>query len=427
MELFAPRLDNISDGLPFDPHSLNWDIYHQLIAIYELMTCIKPEEDDDKRELWLEISRGSIKDFGEFEEYKEEEIIETYDQFERLWKDYYSDEKKWYSFATSKYQEELFFFFDSKLAFSIKEKEEPEKKEKYDNNVICEFVDWLHYRVEKETKRLKKNVDTYNKYLEENLSYHKRLGRIKRNDFWNIMEDSAIRLNERLGTERINKLRKFIDESKKHKSSSFVSQLTADDYFNYCEICYNANDYFRELSKKLSAKEKYLQMADGRDAGLRNIEGNSQKAFHSWYHSDEISGAHPWEICRGGNSTHIALFVSYTENGWCLRLAGSSVGRVEETVKMALALYDKNIPFILDEAEAILHMVTGNDYIGIVPDNIFPRYCHLLFPDKDNIVDFMNLGIEENEAIISKTYWYPLEKMEIYKKPEARTIIVPGV
>jgi len=154
-------------------------------------------------------------------------------------------------------------------------------------------------------------------------------------------------------------------------------------------------------------------MADGRDGGLKGIAGDSQEAFYDWYQGSDRIGAHPWEICRGGNSTHISLYVMYDDDSWKLRLAGSSIARVEETVKMAIALYDKNIPFTLDDAEGILHMVTGNDYIGIVPDYIIPRYCHSLFPNKDKIIDFINLGYEEDEVIISNAYWYPLEKIEI--------------
>lgn len=411
--MFSPQIDNISDSLQLNPDLIDLEIYNKLKAINKVISCIKPKEDDDIRELWLEVSRGAIKDFGEFEEYKKEEIVETYEQFERLWIDYYPDEKKWYKFTASKYQEELFFFFDSKLIISIKETEEPEKERKYVDNDIYKFLTWLFYRVKKETEKLKQNVETYNRYLEKSLSYHKRFGRIKRKDFWDNIGDNAIRLDERLGAEKIDKLRKFVDESKEHESSAIVPQMTADDYFNYCEICYNANDYFKESSKGLSPKEKYIRMADGRDAGLRSIESNSQKAFHNWYHGGERLGAHPWEICRGGNSTHISLFASHIENRWSLSLAGSSVARVEETVKMAVALYEKNIPFILDKAEAILHMVTGIDYIGIVPDYIFPRYCHGYFPEDDGIIDFMQLGFEENKTIISNAYWYPLEKIAI--------------
>lgn len=126
-----------------------------------------------------------------------------------------------------------------------------------------------------------------------------------------------------------------------------------------------------------------------------------------------MPGSHPWEICRGGNSTYISLFVSPSENNWKLTLAGSSISRVEETVKMAAALHDNNIPFILSEAEEILHKVTGSDYIGIVPDYHFSRYCHNLFPAEDRIIDFMNLGYEDTEDIIKYPYWYPVEKIEI--------------
>jgi len=86
-----------------------------------------------------------------------------------------------------------------------------------------------------------------------------------------------------------------------------------------------------------------------------------------------------------------------------------------ETVRMAVALHENNIPFKLQDAEEIVQMVTGNDYIGIVPDTVFPRYCHSLFPKEDRIIDFMNLPSYEgiDQAIIEKGYWYPLEGIEL--------------
>ncbi len=82
---------------------------------------------------------------------------------------------------------------------------------------------------------------------------------------------------------------------------------------------------------------------------------------------------------------------------------------------MALALYENKIPFELSDAEQILDMVSGNDFIGIVPDNIVPRYCHSLFPQKDRIIDFMNLNFEKEleSKIIEKTQWYPLDNIEL--------------
>ena len=126
-------------------------------------------------------------------------------------------------------------------------------------------------------------------------------------------------------------------------------------------------------------------------------------------------GAHPWEICRGGNSTHISLFVSEKSGKWAVRIAGSSIGRVEETARMAVALHENKIPFELSDAEEIVRMVTGIDFIGIVPDTVFPRYCHSLFLKEDRIIDFMNLGYDKElvPKIVEKTFWYPLEEIKL--------------
>jgi hypothetical protein len=130
---------------------------------------------------------------------------------------------------------------------------------------------------------------------------------------------------------------------------------------------------------------------------------------------DSNCGGHPWEICRGGNSTHISLYLCQIENGWMVRLAGSSNARVVETVKMAIAFYLNNIPFVLEEAEGIFRMITGVDYIGILPETIIPAYCHGFFPAKDRIIDFMNLSFEKVDKIVENSYWYPVKEVWLIK------------
>jgi hypothetical protein len=105
--------------------------------------------------------------------------------------------------------------------------------------------------------------------------------------------------------------------------------------------------------------------------------------------------------------------VGKPDKGWYLRLAGSSIVRVLETIKMAVAFHQQNIPFILDKAEEIYKIATGTDYIGIVPENVTPRYCHSYFPDEDEIIDFMNLWEEKQEQVIKKTFWYPMDEVKL--------------
>jgi len=361
------------------------------------------------------VERGLVEAFGDYEEFKESGDVESPEEFEQLWKEYYPEETKWYIFKTSKFRDEKFFYLNEKLFCIIQEKDPPSNQNASVSVDYELFINWLQERILVEISKLRQNPKAYNSYIQQNLSWTKRFGRILRKDFWDISGDNAIRPDRNLGEENIKKLKVFVEAVKTGSTPQF-QEMTANMFFRMCEICYDANGYFKNAEESFTPREKYLNMSDGRDAGLRNIDGDSPEAFYEWYHSSERMGAHPWEICRGGNSTHISLFIAEVQNKWEICLAGSSIVRVEETVRMAVALFENKILFQLSNAEEIVPMVTGNDFIGIVPDGIFPRYCHSLFPKEDNIIDFMNLGFDKEiiPKIIEKTYWYPLEEITLF-------------
>jgi hypothetical protein len=90
--------------------------------------------------------------------------------------------------------------------------------------------------------------------------------------------------------------------------------MTAHDFFEYCRIAYiSAQRKDDLLDDSLSGREMYKRYADGRDEGLLEIDENSPQEFADWLdgkHPAKSIGGHPWEIKRGGNTTHIDLFVS---------------------------------------------------------------------------------------------------------------------
>ncbi len=411
--MYAPKIDEVAEYLDRGQITPDEGVKNKLMEIYHALEPVKITGDDDNRMIWIEMPRGTIDDFGTFEEYRDEEWVETQEEFHQLWLDYFPKETKWYSFGTAKYQHQRFFYFGSKLVFTLDEKEDYAKTNNYMPPDLMPFLDWLLGAVKKVIIDLGKDTAAYNRYIEKNLSYDKRTGRIVRMDFWELAGKDARRLDKQLGKAIIDKFSDYLDKSQKDTYKITLPGMTANDFYGYCNICYDANKYFEKENKNLTPKEKYLKMADMRDAGLRDIDADSEEAFSKWYHGDERMGAHPWEICRGGNSTHISLFVSDREGGWQLYLAGSSEVRVEETVRMAVALFENNIPFELRDAEEILEMITGRDFIGIVPDWVTPRYCHSFFPDEDRIIDFMNLYREYEDAVINAAFWYPEEKIEL--------------
>jgi hypothetical protein len=415
-QLYAPETDALTESINRDAAPLNLAIYQKLKNIYAVFSCIKTIGDDELRETWLEVERGPIEAFGDFEEFKESGEAETPDDFEQLWKYYYPEETKWYKFQTAAFEDNLYFYFGGKFLWKINatEFQEEDAKTGWNMEYFERIASWLLEKIVEETSKLKEDVNVYNSYIKKNLPWSKRLGKIRRKDFWEIVGTETIRPDIKLGDELIEKLKVAVIQMQENQFP-MLPEMTANLYFRICEICYDANSYFKNKADTLSPRDKYLSFADGRDAGLRDIDGDSPEAFTEWYQSGRVIGAHPWEICRGGNSTHISLYVIYKNGKWIFDLAGSSIVRVEETVRMAVALYENRIPFELRDAQEIVRMVTGTDYIGIVPDTIFPRYCHSLFPKENHIIDFMNLGSEQEivPAIVEKTQWYPLANIDL--------------
>jgi len=96
-------------------------------------------------------------------------------------------------------------------------------------------------------------------------------------------------------------------------------------------------------------------------------------------------------------------------------LAGSSLGRSVETVKFYLALVDHSLPVFLIDGREIAAMLTGKDYIGIVPEGIIACYCDSLFPG-EKMLSFMNLPWEETEKALRAAIWYPNREVQLYGK-----------
>ncbi len=407
--LSAPFIDGLIDSCQRYPEVKNESDIKILLSVFEMLCRLEKQGDDEYRNIWISAERGEIEDFGDVDEYLEAGEVNDNKDFEDLWQYYYPDKIKWYNFAITKYAEVFYFYLDSKLTLQF-------KAENYSNDLVYDFhtklIDWLLKYIGDTYVLIKKNIKEYNDYIRLNLPHKKRTGRILRSDYWSIFPEDMLDFKTSITTEMLEILNKIkvLSESKPFR---YLSAISSGDFYRFCEIGYDANMYFDKSSKILSAKEKYLAMADGRDCELRLLDETSYQDFHNWYETQKNCGGHPWEICRGGNSTHISLYVNKDENGWYLRLEGCSRVRVIETIKMAIAFYITKIPFILGKAEEIYRMASGVDYIGIVPETVTPRYCHSYFPANDKIIDFINLGSEKSNEIIKKAFWYPLPEIHI--------------
>ena len=140
----------------------------------------------------------------------------------------------------------------------------------------------------------------------------------------------------------------------------------------------------------------YSRYADGRHEGLLDIDLDSEQEFADWIdgkHPKRSGGGHPWEIMRGGNTTHIDLSVRrpsyYQKDGFVVELRGESIGRMVETMKMLLAIYDASLPITIDNPESVRKRLLGQDNIGIVPEYSYLHRVNQHFESREDVFEVM--------------------------------------
>ena len=204
------------------------------------------------------------------------------------------------------------------------------------------------------------------------------------------------RLDKELGKNRTRKLVRLVEDGFFLKAENMeVSSMTANDYFHCCRIAYIAAKREEEtVNESLSGREMYSRYADGRHEGLLDIDPASKQEFADWIdqkHPKRGIGGHPWEIKRGGNTTHIDLAVSrpslYRQEGFKVELRGESIGRMVETMRMFLAIHEADLPISIANPEGVRKRLLAQDNIGIIPSYAPVHRANQRFGQDEDVFD----------------------------------------
>lgn len=177
-----------------------------------------------------------------------------------------------------------------------------------------------------------------------------------------------------------------------------LESLTANEYFNYCKIAYiAAKREDEQVDETLSGRELYRMFADGRDDGLLEIDGDSQQEFADWIdgkHPKKGMGGHPWEIKRGGNTTHITLAVyrpPYSQrNRFIIELCGEAWTRFAETLKMLYAIHEAGLPITITNPESVRKRLLAQDNVGVIPSYDSYHRANQYFPAKQDVFEVLH-------------------------------------
>lgn len=412
-KLFVPQIDNYISGL--GNGNRNWSqntfkfekqAYKDIEEIFSLIKRISPVAENGCRELWFKAYRGDIEAWANYKELYDLGEVKNYEEYKNLWLDYYPNEEKWYHFLAAEEEKNKYraIVINEKLVIEI----DPRKNESTELH-ISEFTGWIIDQIKDSINRIKSG--TYMDYVRKNLPVECKTGTILQSELWNIYPRVKEELFKGLTDTDISEFLSLIEIQDEETADCphRLKSMTAGDFYRFCAIGYKAMDY-KGCDK--SPKEQYWYHADGRDDGLSEIDVDSAEEFEHWLLNDNMHIGHPFEVCRGGNSTHISLYPHKDEKGYFFRLAGSSEMRSNETMKFYLALCRAGIPVYLCDAEIMASRVKGDEKVGVVPQGVIPRYRQSDFPN-ENIISFMNLPYENTDRVAEKCVWQDIKEVHL--------------
>ncbi len=432
------RLLRSFDREYLNPSGVTQRIKDAMEPLFAALSSLAPlQKNDEAKAIWLQFPRGDISDYDFFEDLKEWGVVETEEEYKAKWLEDYPNETCWYQLVLAEA-----FNKDGSLRYRgvslgnsmiISALMDEAEECSYTEDAAVELCSYITSAAEHAMDMIRQG--TYNDEVDASLPYWFRTGVLKRTVFWKAEPEMKTRTLEGFTAEMLTAFRDLMSCGKNDECEiGRLSSMTANDFFRACAIGYTACGY---ETNGISPSELYLRYADGRDEGLTGtgiglnegpgISFDDPIQWEDWYFHRYNHGGHPWEIIRGGNSTHVDLFVMHDRNaldfsfrtgqiteeaykaakekeGYYFLVSGKH--RASEAINIYVALTAAGLPVLLNDGNEILARIDGTDYIGIVPRATTPKYCESLFPDHYGpVIDFMHVYEEDMAAFGSEIEW----------------------
>lgn len=355
-----------------------------LLKLFELTAQIKACGDDNRKEFWIKVERGSFEEYaaGYHESYDEDDYVASDEDIRRYFEEDYPDEEKWYLFQSVNFvrRDDEFYavWLGHRYLLSIGDCNERGYIE------VEDFIEWLIERAQDVLAQLRDG--SYNQDVTANLPVRYRFGKIRRKVLWDIYPELRKWFRDGLTDDEIAEFVSLAD----NPPVKTIPEMTARLFYEACGVCYKAVGYEERESWRFTdtdeeheryggktPKEMYFSYADGRDDNLRAVPLDDAAAFEQWKCEEgpyyEMTGHHPYEIRTSGSvSRSIHLYPSKDRDGegWLFTLSGSYDGCSVEVVKYYLALLHAGFPVALYDFAAIAERFTETDYIKIWPENV---------------------------------------------------------
>ena len=381
-----------------------------LMEIKELLDVFAPIGDDLLHGLWIEVPRGKPSDWAGFKEMKEWGDVNNRNKYLKLWKSEFPMETYWYFMSVSQYRGHTYLHItdhDSRWCIIHDDM-------RWDHHSIGP-LDWylepLLVFLKEKLAEIVKDVEEYNRYVDEHLPKRQRTGRIARKDLnrivpWQRRRPRNLRrvirmLKECIANETVYRRTepKWVG-GKLEKPEALpegvalpacyrepLSKMSIRVYAKYFRVAYEAYEkhfsglrwrsrrerkeyrVFLEESAAMTDIEFYRRYQHGRHGEITDeTDFDSEEAFN------KMAYDHYGELGLSRNNVHATGY--YTPGKWLITFGVSYSAWVDAGCEIALALYEAGAPLLVHDAQKMLDILEERDFVMLTPHTFHDYLNH---------------------------------------------------
>ena len=452
--LTVPRMERADAG----NHTLNGTCVsgrsrELLLEIRTLLDVFAPVGDDYRHSLWIEVPRGKPSDWVSFREMKcWNEDIKTREDYLNQWKVNYPMGSQWYHLSVSRYKGHTYLHMVENDHWWCQIHDDNRRGASQDDMewLLEPLAEFLREKV----LAISADVEAYNRYVDEHLPKRQRTGRIARKELdrivpWQRRRPRKLKqvikmLKECIENEKVYRKTepKWVGD-KLQKSEALpdgvalpacyrepLPHMSIRIYAKYFRVAYMAyKEHFRHLMRRsrrereeyaefmekvsaLSDIEFYRRYQLGRHGEITDeTDMDSEEAFK------EMAFDHYGEL--GLSRNNVLATDYYTPGRWLICFDVSYSAWVDAGCEIALAIYETGAPLLVHNAQKILDILEGRDYVKLTPHTFHDYLNH---HEEGSVFDlpyecYLGNGDEMTKAqydeIVSLATWKPEVELKL--------------
>lgn len=401
-----------------------------LMEIKELLDVFAPIGDDLLHGLWIEVPRGKPSDWATFKEMKEWGDVNTRKEYLEQWKSEFPMESYWYFVSMSQYRGHTYLHItnhDSRWCIIHDDV-------RWDRHSIGS-VDWylepLLVFLKEKVVEIVKDVEAYNRYVDEHLPKRQRTGRIARKDLnrivpWQRRRPKNLRRVIRMLKECIanEKVYRMTEPALPPCYREPLPHMSIRVYAKYFRVAYEAYEKhfnglrwrsrkerrecreFLEESAAMTDIEFYRRYQHGRHGEITDeTDYDSEETFK------KMAYDHYGELGLSRNNVHATGY--YTPGKWLITFGVSYSAWVDAGCEIALALYEAGAPLLVHDAQKMLDILEERDFVMLTPHTFHDYLNHheegsvFDLPYECYLGDGDEITREQYDEIVALAEWKP--------------------